>query len=68
MTEPEAAERRKMISLGREPQGYDHKKEMSPGGATDFFLRREPQSARESAYSSASILPSSLLKSTGLVS
>jgi hypothetical protein len=47
MTEPEAAERRKMISLGREPQGYDHKKEMSPGGATEYFLRREPQNAIE---------------------
>ena len=32
-----------MISLGREPQGMGRQIEKSPGGATDFRLRRKPQ-------------------------
>jgi hypothetical protein len=34
-----------MFSLGREPQVQDEEKKKSPGGATDFWLRREPQSS-----------------------
>jgi hypothetical protein len=40
-----APEARQMFSLGREPQVQDDKKKKSPGGATDYWLRREPQSS-----------------------
>jgi hypothetical protein len=40
--ETQAPEARKIISLGREPQGKERQIEKSPGGATDSRLRRKP--------------------------
>ena len=38
-----APEARKIITLGREPQGKERQIEKSPGGAADFRLRCMPQ-------------------------